>query len=441
MKFETVKSFILTILVGLSLLLTFGLWSYQPNLDTVNPNNYVDQAHLGGAVETKKDLIEPTSVIFQSNSNYYGFTDPRDRVSLYHEVQKWDLHDFKTEIANGKPTNDEQIEFIFPEALSMEEASSLFRFSDNDYMPEWRFDRVYITFNRNASTLNVKFLSLDGQQQATAIVNDSDEFDQLWKRLTTYDGLSEYIMVKSGASPIYIPKNKVDMVSRSLIIRTIDSSLLVDALFKNPDIVSRNPVGPNEVYFTDDQRGMRVYMERPSIVYQNPYQSTQNNQSMTPSELIDLSRLSINEHKGWTDEYNLMDIDSSTNTIRYQMYYDGYPVYSGINLSIIEQEWHTLERSQELTEYIRPLFRLSSLLDGDSVVLRSGEDVAIILENNRTYNMKGVTDIKIGYRLAYKENTLENSIIYELQPAWYMKYNGQWMDIPLDELTQKKGGS
>src|SRR5699024_11001903 len=143
--------------------------------------------------------------------------------------------------------------------------------------------------------------------------------------------LSEYMVFGSGSAPIYIPTHEVEMKARSLAVEIIDSNLLVDALFDIPSLVSANF---REGYFTDGQRGMRLLQENRSMEYINPIHSSE--EQINVRGLLEQSLMSVNEHKGWTDNYKLVDINTSLNSVRYRMNYDGYPVYNLNNLSTIE---------------------------------------------------------------------------------------------------------
>ncbi|SDQ05245.1 YycH family regulatory protein [Virgibacillus salinus] len=433
MNLETIKSYILVVLVGVSLLLTFALWSSQPEYPMVKTDEFVDSVNLGGKKETKKTIIEPKSVIFQNNDNYYSFTDQVDRKSFYEDMQSWVLYEFQTKSTGERPSEENQLEIIFPEALPMELAGDLFTFNSDVYLPDWNFKRLFITFNRNSSSLNIMFKSSNGEKQATAVVNNPDKFERLWNYLTTYEGLTEYLRVELAGSPIYIPKHKVVEPRRSIAVREINSNLMIDALFNNTDIVRGTQVSENEVYYTDSARGiMRVYQNRRTMVFQNPIKSPY--EQMNSNELIERSIANINENNGWTDEFNLMGINMTSNTISYQMYYEGLPVFSNTNSSIIQQQF----RGSELNQYSRPLFTLNNLLGGDdSMELRSGSDVVIYLENSSRYKMENVNDIKVGYHLSYRGS--DDAVT--LEPAWFIHYNGNWQQLNFEVITQQKGGS
>src|SRR5690625_891410 len=113
MKFESVKTFILTILVGLSLLLTFGLWTYQPEHELLNDTSYINEVDIGGIEEAKKDIIEPNHIIFHKDQRYFGYEDPINRQNLYKDIQSWTLYKLHISEDNGDPEHIYQVEVFF----------------------------------------------------------------------------------------------------------------------------------------------------------------------------------------------------------------------------------------------------------------------------------------------------------------------------------------
>ncbi|WP_174615193.1 YycH family regulatory protein [Virgibacillus ihumii] len=438
MNAETVKSIILWVLVLLSLLLTFSLWNFQPNLELSNSSEYVDQVDLGGKEVTKEEIIEPKSIVFHNGNTYYGFSDPKDMQSLYHDMQSWEMYNFQFSGQNGEPSQEKQLEIIFPESMPMQMAKTLFTFNEDKSVPEWSFKKIFITFNTDDSVLNVIFVAENGEQRASAVVNNSRKYDMLWSYLTTFEGLREYMLVESGSRPYYVPKHQIKMNRKVLTINTINPSLLVDALFPTPDVVSRNEINESRLYFSDGIRGMRVDKNIQRMQFDNPYQST--SRPLTDVELITQSVQKINAAKGWTGEYNLMHIQSPDNIITYQMYYNGFPIYSTLGLSVIEQKWLPTEISVELNMYNRPLFQLNNLINENTVTLKPASGVLSYLENSSTYELENISDLRVGYYLSYQG--IDTNNVVQLQPGWFMEYSGKWQQVEFnDEMQFREGGA
>lgn len=434
MKLETAKSLTLIVLIGVSLLLTYGLWSYQPSSDTLQDPTY-ENTNLGGEEETKKSLIEPNSIIFHANQRYFSFSDPLQQKKLYHEMQSWVMYNFETGPPEGVLEQDYLAEIVFPDELPMNILSSLFKFNDREIMfPSWSFKRIYFTFLPDTASLGVHFVSENRQQEATALINDSAKYERLWSYISDMDlsVLMEYELFNEDSTPVYIPANRMEMPEYSFTIENLDPNLLINALFRNPSAV-RPIYSSNERLYTDNQQQIRVFENGSSMEFYNPY--SEDFERTDTLKLIDQSILSINDHFGWTQEYNLLDIGG--NTVRYQMYYDGFPVFdnSHLNLNIIEQRW----TNQDLSIYKRPLYTLESAFPTDTVELPAGSDIIHYLENNPSsnYHVENITDLRIGYRLDYQAEDESITLI----PTWYMNYNGSWLEFKFNDLSLSEGGS
>src|SRR5699024_12649737 len=102
MKFEVIKTYVLVILVGLSLILSYSIWNYQPNYELLSDTDYLDEIDIGGKEQSKKDVIKPTSIIFKNAGQYYGFTNPTADHSLFKDMQSWMMYNFQTSEINHK---------------------------------------------------------------------------------------------------------------------------------------------------------------------------------------------------------------------------------------------------------------------------------------------------------------------------------------------------
>ena len=431
MNYETIKTYILTFLVLTSLLLTFAIWNYQPNLEPLYGNSEIaNEVDLGGREEMKRTLIQPSSIVFQNDEQYYSFKTPTESKKFYQEMQNWLLSDLQVSEATGRPSNHYQLEIIFPNAMPVEIIRSLFNIGEEDQLPNWSFRRMFILLNEETSLFQLMFLSMDGQQELKYNVNNSEVFTALWSYFENPDDLTEYIKTGSSDTPIYIPKNKEEMRTYSFAVRDIDETLLIDDLFNTPSLISTNY---GSSYFTDGQRRLGVLQEGRTMEFINPIHSTERQKSAM--NLLDLSIKNINEHKGWTNEFHLIDISLYDEIIRYRMFYEGYPIFSSGDLSVIEQEW----KNHDLYLYKRPLFSISNLPGAKKTELPAGTEIENFLSTHDHYQLSNVKDIQVGYKIT---NFDDSSYSLSLEPAWYMNYNGFWSEIRLDELDDFiRGGS
>src|SRR5690625_2776612 len=101
MNYETIKTFILVVLVGISFLLSFILWSYQPNYESFYDTSYVSEVDIGGTEKTKNDLVEPVQIVFQNGGQVSSFMNPKDRHLFFNDLTSWVLYDYRESDSRG----------------------------------------------------------------------------------------------------------------------------------------------------------------------------------------------------------------------------------------------------------------------------------------------------------------------------------------------------
>ncbi len=431
MNYETLKSFILFVLVGISFLLSFILWSYQPNYENVLDTSYVNEVDIGGTEKTKNEVVEPIEIVFKNKDKVTSFIHSSDRQHFYKDLAAWALYDYRVTNSNGRPEEDKKyVEMVFPNAIPAELVTSLFTFHDQIEPPSWSFERVFLILDEKNHSVELKVLSVDDRKQITAIIEKAETYDTILGYINGQKNLEEYISFGVSDTPIYLPKNRVKMTKKTLVATNIKPDEFINALFSNPALVTRNI---KEAYFTDGQRGMRIFQEGRRLEFINPIQSSY--AIIDPIELLEKSVNNINEHKGWTNDYLFENINKSSNNIQYRLYYEGIPVFDHYSLSIIEQGW----RQQELHQYNRPLVKIGNLLNSQEVELSSGQEISNLLQDESRMKIENIHDIQVGYTMNY----LDDAHSLTLEPNWYILYQGDWVKFNVEDYQkdmQVRGG-
>lgn len=430
MKFESIKSFTLIILVGISLLLTFGLWSFQPN-EGVLPDQDLESFDIGGETLTTQDLVRPSTILFHTNNGHYSFAD-NNQQKLYEDMKSWTLNDFQLAQEAESPQDNRRMEIKFPEALPLEIVRNLFTFSNLDSveLPKLTFKQIGITLNHDNKSLTMYFISESGQPLATALVKNVSKYNLLLSYIEEKDGLKKLITFEKGKEPIYIPRDNVSLLKRRYTVSTISPTKLVDALFSETTLVEKS-----EVNYTDGISELRLFNQGRTARFINSAYSDEDFERIPTLDLLQFSRLKINDHKGWTDNYRIVEINPQSNMIRYRMYYKGYPAFSDTNLTSIEQQFRN---NGNLYIYRRPLISLNRVLpEMEEVKLKSGVELISYLDRefSATNNIAEIQDIKIGYDYMYND---DSSYTVTLTPAWFVKINDEWQLI---DFEPKKGGA
>jgi regulatory protein YycH of two-component signal transduction system YycFG len=434
MKWETAKTFILIILIGTSLVLTFGMRNYQPDVTNLSDES-IGEVNLGGTRdESKRTIVRPSEVIFKSNGNFFGFAKPKGREQMYDQMYSWTFTNFTTQVAGERNPGNYEIEVIFPDAIPLELFGSIMSFNEEDiFFPEWSFERLFITFTDKES-MNIEFISTSGNEKATATVNNPNDYEQMWTYMTSLetDRFVDYTVMNTGTKNIYIPSGEMVLKKEAISFETIDPSDMRDILFPDPAVVMESTTTTSGLTYFTDSRQIRMGANNLVMEYVNPF--TENSDPpLTVVSLLDSSISNLNENGSWTGDFKLAELNAYQNFVKYRLHYGGYPVFSSANpdLSVIEQKWN----SQQLEEYRRPLFRLINSLQHSDVDLISAESLITKLKNHQSYTLEKIQDIRIGYRL--NVNLEKNAI--ELEPAWHVKYDGHWRVPAFSEVSQEGG--
>lgn len=434
MKLETIKTFLLIILIATSLVLTFGMRNYQPDVTNLSDES-IEEVKLGGTEdETKRTIVRPSEVIFNSNGNFFGFAKSKDREQMYEQMQSWIFTNFATQVTGEREPDNYEIEVIFPDAIPLELFGSIMSFNEEDiFFPEWSFKRLYITFT-DTESMNIEFVSTTGNEKATATVNNPAYYEQMWTFMTSVetDMFLDYTVMDTGKENIYIPSSKLDLKKEAISFEMINPADMRDILFPDPAVVMESTTATGGLTYFTDSRQIRMGANNLGMEYVNPF--TENTDPpLTVVSLLNSSITNMNESGGWTGDFKLAELNVYQNLVKYRLHYRGYPVFNSANsdLSVIVQKWN----SQQLEEYRRPLFILKNSLYQSNVDLISAKSLIAKLEKHQSYTLDKIQEIKIGYRL--NMNLEKNAI--EMEPAWHVKYDGNWRVPAFSEMSQEGG--
>lgn len=432
-KWEQFKTVLLTVLVGLSLLLTVALWNYQPKIEQLDPTTtYIHETQLSGKTQTKADIVQPMQIIYHKQGEFYGLKSTINQSFMYKEMLNWTLYDFHN-VGDSTQMKDNGIEIIFPTKIPIQIIPEIFKSEEHPKLSSWSFDRMYITLNNQSTPESILFVTEDGQRKMEAKIQNGNLKEFIGRYIKNDTILTQYIMFGvNDNNPIYLPKGEVSLPKKTYPTSILSTQPLINVLFNDPSLVRQNLSNYGIIKYTDGSRRMNVSQNEHIMNFINPF--TEDFKTVDREELINNSLDFMNDHLGWTDDYTLYDISESTNTIKFRLSMDGYPVFDNNQLSVIEQSW----RDQEIYEYNRSLIHLTTPFEseGQKVVLPSGEEIKTFIEKYpQKYFPYLIGDIAIGYTIH------EKSFILSLEPAWFIKYNGEWQEIKVEDMSKEMGGA
>ncbi|UOQ95481.1 two-component system activity regulator YycH [Halobacillus shinanisalinarum] len=436
MNFETLKSIMLLILICFSLLLTVGLWNYQPSLDEREKGSLVEETTIGGKEAQISSLIAPSQFVFHKNGEHYSFKNGKDREDTYEVMKNWTLFNVQPIDNSGVPEEGRMMEVIFPTNIPAQTIKNLFNFGDQNFTPPvGEFKRIFFTFNDNGG---VDVFFKPELEDATAFRASlrSENIYKLEELLAADEGLREQTMFTgNGEKRIFLPETPVEVHSHIMDTTTLPITPLKNTLFEDPSIVRNFPAPRAEQRLTDGLGNLEVTEGWKRMIFTELLLGESSSQvAMSSFEVLERSISFINAHQGWTDTFRIGDLSASNTSVTYQMYQKDLPVLAS------DDDIHTIEvnyQNGEEQRYARPLVRLEPSINESkgNHELPSGKKVIAVIQESRLYNIKLIEDIKIGYKLVEQSGGYGG---YSLIPAWFVLENGSWKEIT--GLTEDKGG-
>ncbi len=435
MTYEHIKTIILTILVATSALLTWNLWTYQPNYETMEPTNTVQEIAIAAKKDVSK-IVRPDTLLFHHGGNrHYGTVSPSEIEKIIKEISRWNFTDFKN-ITSEKDTSFVHSEgnavIVYPDSIPIDLYKMVIKVGDKN-PPDFQFDRIVIDVDKPQKDDGiVYFVSMDSKQvykshvPASFIQNFNSEF---FKDTDSSPEYKEYFSYE-GSETFFLPAEDTKMTRYQFLTKELDSEKYKNALFSDPSVVQKNYQQSEEEY-ADNLSLLRVNSDKNTLRYVKP--AAGNNPTFPSADLLKKSIDFVNEHAGWTDNYQFVDMDELNHRVIFRIYdSSGYPVFSDDpKISEIRQVWG----QNEIYEYYRSNFQLGLRTEEKiEVSLSSGDSVIERLNRLEGFDSNNLEDVKLGYKMIKDPQTIR------LEPSWFYRYKGVWKSISLDETEGMNNG-
>ncbi|HLU23662.1 MAG TPA: two-component system activity regulator YycH [Bacillaceae bacterium] len=438
MKFETIKSILLVVLVTISIFLTWSTWKYKPDLDVSDK----PQTHQMQIAELREpaELIMPIRLLYHIDGEHYGSVKAYDIKNLIGQISRWNLFRIEgprtlsnEEIATLSQSNN-RIEIMYPDLVPFDIYKSIINIQSDD-VPRASFNRIVINLDyKGQDAAAIYFIStIDGRvfesnidpERITQLIqytrDNKKEFDQ-YEAVELADGRIRFLLSEEKELKRY-----------KYYTNNIDVSKFQEVLFSDPDKVRRDFVKTGEK-FTDDSSFMNVDYMSNMISYVYPGNELKTEDILRNNDILKKSIDYINEHKGWTDNYRYFNIGEYDQRVSFQLFMDDYPVFNDKGMTQFRLSWG----AEGIFKYNRPYFSFDIDLPGELIIkLPSGTTVLDYLMTDPDFKPELMQDLMIGYRLGKDPN---NAQVYTLEPSWYYLYAGSWLPVDPIDIRGKFNG-
>lgn len=442
MNLESIKTYILVVLVAISIILTIRIWNFAPDLDQESIDNQKEsrQISIEGKQVLVKDVVLPSGIIFHKENGPFALQVQDSEQTLYKEMQQWTIQQFGpvSNVSDANGVTNPAVQVNYPVELPLQIINQLFKLNDKEYdsLPQFNFDRIYFLPDlETKSAVEVIFASSHHNQRISAniFVQQINPYESLMAYLENDEALTPLMpLTVKNEKVIYLPVERpvVDYQTFNKP-EEISDEPLINNLFQDPSAARKFD------YYTDGRRKLEMHYNYSNLKYMEYDNaiSREVQSAVSRLEVINKTQEFINNHNGWTNDFMLMDINDANTWTRYHLMINGYPIL--VPLGLMELEWN----NDDLYQYNRPLIRLSDpfpLNYGEqSEELPNGQE--LINYFNSDYfrsNVDQIEDIQIGYSISDEDDNFDVLI---LEPNWFIKISGEWKVVDMENSPGQGG--
>ncbi|MBC6297960.1 transcriptional regulator [Listeria sp. FSL L7-1517] len=434
MKKTGFRSFILTVLVILSVVLSYLIWKGQPDYEAINVKE-IEKTTIDKTMTTSQVFRPYKLAVNTSGKNYQSLS-----AELLNELMtQGKAFSFSEVVLANKKSNEEYeklihksgtIEIVYPNNIPFSIFAQIFQV-EGDGLESAFFNRIIFDVNNTDTGLHSVYFVNDDQEniyQSSLQNKDIDKIEKIVKangsKLTENDKL---ILNKRN---LFLSSNEIKLNRKKYIIDSLEINQFTSALFQDYGTVKSE----GNTY-TDGSSVIEMDTENKVLEYVNPSQERTNPEDLSSAKragLIQDSFNFINDHAGWTGDggYYFTGYTGESATTNFSLFVDNLQVYNENGMADIS----VTEGIEAVYKYMRPFFRLDTDVPGEKKeeTLPSSYTVYEELTTNPNVRAEDIQDIVPGYHMTRSESTGMNRIV-TLEPTWLYKYHNKWFIFQTDK--------
>ncbi|MFC0273087.1 YycH family regulatory protein [Metabacillus herbersteinensis] len=425
MNKENVKSVVLTILVLISILLTWGIWTFQPSYEEIQSSTYFENEPISVEKREVYQAIKPQQIYFHEEKNHYSSFKAQYLKDTWKEIRKWEITGAidqsnlysADEFLNWVHGEDgkNKVEIVFSDEIPMKTFQSILNW-ETDGMSYTGFDRMIIPAVSDSEEQKIYFVSYDEKKVIETKVDNSISRDFIKAQFTDKEDFYTYNIYEIGeGNSILLPEGNFSIKKVKYLRDKIDGEKFKQALFSNPSRVRRE-ISISKNTYTDGTRVLNVFPNRQELRYVNP--TIRNTAPVEPDLLIEQSIGFLNNHGGWTDDYHFFNLDEMNQEVSFRLSINSIPVFesfeNGSGPTVIRQIWGR----NEIAIYERPLYSLSSDFPPEDITLPSGDELLNLIKKNQQIQLNHIQNIFPAYELGESQSDPQ---LVEIIPIWCLQ--------------------
>lgn len=440
MKFEKLKTIILTALVAISLLLTYLLWTFQPNYEQLANLETIEKVMLAQE-RSLNDVITPIHVFHHAEESHQGAYRVDGFKPLYDLLLEGTFTSFEQYSLNNQVMNlvntTKSIDFVFADGLSMDVFHQLLDFSRERPVLS-HVDRIIVFEQDRGDRVKTYAWFVSFQNKSYIEAEISNQTFQAYEDIYAQQKESfldvELLHVGSSRLPTYFPTKPLEMKKLQAYPVPIPELDLTKALFPDPSLVRESYQEDNLRSYTDGNRELKVFFNSNYVTFINPTRRGDRMDGQADSPILQAQRF-VNSHGGFTEPYAFTSIRERADhksQIEFRLLFNGYPAFDA-RIAELQVIW----QDHEVFEYVRSMETIADSViyeEPETLTLLSADELMTALQNSFVYDANEIEKTTLGYTVS----SYDDYVVFT--PNWYIFYQGKW-EVILKENEPMKGGN
>lgn len=456
MKWEGFKTLLLAVLVMLSLVLTWNLWTYHSNSVRLAKPTFSEISPNGKRAITQ--VVRPDQAIFHDDGNNYGVVSGTDLTKMFEMITGAQLDKVQicgNDLTHQKVKNCElnqptanSVEMIFPTPIPIslfgamvqqsgknQSSTSYLQFTSKNSL---EFNRIVYYKAGHGKPHEVLAYFMDRKK----IVAEADVSNVSFASLKNfYQDKKVFLSRKHKGRTFYFPLHPKPEKLR-YNFNLIDASRFEKALFSNQNVLYHQ-----KNYFATTNQSLRISSDHAMRFENGEQTSGQTKNAAVSGNPPDIATAFeyVNSHSGWTDSYMLFQYSKSKEnhslqgTVAFRLMMgkgaNTYPVFDSVTEPFSYEDAGTILLTLEdgnVNQYMRTMINVTNKTPYlEHKHLSTGEEVWQQLETSKKVLMANVQNLCVGYEMNVTSKDTAMFI-----PHWFVLYNGNWTTV--SDLTRAK---
>jgi regulatory protein YycH of two-component signal transduction system YycFG len=431
-QWETVKTWMLTLLVLLSVVLSFKLWYSIPVYEPVDSPSYVGEA-VWGPGKTVAQVLQPVQIRVHLGDGRHTVVSPDSEMyrQLFELLRKADVSAFApvswSDALWESIVSKRSVEYDYGmevQAQYLVQTLSL----PSGLFSSLKARTLYLFYDPEG---NLRLL-LKGDAAAywSKVQLPEDLLQQTWNQASKQP---MYAMYGKENQAFYLPMAGMKIPSDTYERNAFNTSQLMSSFFVDPTLTRRIVERNGSVIVTDGSRGVQFSTAAKTVDYTNPGADGHLSEEETDHSLEKAIEF-VNDHGGMSGTYRVSDGAKQkdiTSSYLFQRYINGLPLrdpYFSIRVKM---------RGNTVFELIRPIVYLGSSVKREEVEILSGPRLLEALQK-RGIQAAAIRDAC----LSYVPESVEKDRL-RLRPVWWIeRRDGSpvYVDAASGDLWADNGG-